>query len=70
MKAQEYTDANIPVPPDERLREQVLAEKKEWLETYAVCEAEGHTWEETADPENGTSTLDCSRCGEHQLLYW
>ena len=26
LKAQEYTDANIPVPPDERLREEVLAE--------------------------------------------
>lgn len=70
LKAQEYMDAQIPVPPEEQLRKQVMAEKRAWLETYAVCESEGHTWEENADPENGTSTLDCTRCGEHQLLYW
>lgn len=70
LKAQKYMDAQIPIPPDEQLRKQVLEEKREWLETYAVCESEGHAWEETADPENGTSTLDCTRCGEHQLLQW
>lgn len=70
LKAQEYEDAHMPVPPDEQLREQVIADKRAWLEVYAVCESEGHAWEEIADAENGTSDLDCTRCGEHHFLQW
>lgn len=35
-----------------------------------VCEAKGHLWKEQADPENGTSTLTCRRCGAEEHLRW
>ena len=60
--------AHTPVPSAELLWKQVIAEKRAWLEIYAVCEAVGHAWEETADPENGISDFDCARCGRHYLL--
>jgi len=68
LKSREYMDAHTPVPSAELLWKQVIAEKRAWLEIYAVCEAVGHAWEETADPENGISDFDCARCGRHYLL--
>lgn len=35
------------------------------------CEKNGHSWKESnADPESGTSELDCECCGEHHTLQW
>lgn len=45
-------------------------ERQQLLETMMVCEAKGHLWKETADPENGTSTLSCRRCGAEEHLQW
>ena len=37
----------------------------------AVCEKEGHLWQEgNADPENGTGDLECGRCCETITLKW
>lgn len=67
----EYQAQGLPVPPEEQLREEAIAEARKCLETMMVCEAKGHLWKEKdADPENGTSTLSCRRCGAQEHLQW
>ena len=66
----DYLAQGLPVPPEEQLREETIAEARKCLETMMICEAKGHLWKETADPENGTSTLSCRRCGAEEHLRW
>ena len=66
----DYCAQGLPVPSEEQLREEAAAEARKCLETMMVCEAKGHLWKETADPENGTSTLSCRRCGAEEHLRW
>ena len=66
----DYCAQGLPVPPEEQLREEAAAEARKCLETMMICEAKGHLWTETADPENGTSTLSCRRCGAVEHLRW
>ena len=66
----DYKAQGLPVPPMEQLRAEAAAEARKCLETMMVCEAKGHLWKETADPENGTSTLSCRRCGAEEHLQW
>ena len=67
----DYQSQGLPVPPMEQLREEAAAEARKCLETMMVCEAKGHLWKEKdADPENGTSTLSCRRCGAEEHLRW
>ena len=67
--AYDYQAQGLPVPPEEQLREEAIAEARKCLETMMVCEAKGHLWKEKdADPENGTSTLSCRRCGAEEHL--
>ncbi len=68
--AQDYRCQGLPVPPAERLREEAGAEARKCLEAVMVCETTGHLWKERADPENGTSTLTCRRCGTQEHLRW
>ena len=63
----DYKAQGLPVPPMEQLRAEAAAEARKCLETMMVCEAKGHLWKETADPENGTSTLSC---GAEEHLQW
>ena len=66
----DYKSQELPVPPMEQLRAEAAAEARRCLETMMICEAKGHLWKETADPENGTSTLSCRRCGAEEHLQW
>ena len=66
----DYKAQGLPVPTMEQLREEAAAEARKCLETMMVCEAKGHLWKEKADPENGTSTLSCRRCGAEEHLRW
>ena len=67
----EHMSQGLPVPPMEQLREEAAAEARKCLETMMICEAKGHLWKERdADPENGTSTLSCRRCGAEEHLRW
>ena len=67
----DYWAQGLPVPPEEQLREEAASEARKCLETMMVCEAKGHLWKEKdADPENGTSTLFCRRCGAEEHLRW
>ena len=66
----DYMSQGLPVPPMEQLREEAIAEARKCLETMMICEAKGHLWTERADPENGTSTLSCRRCGAEEHLRW
>ncbi|WP_300603957.1 hypothetical protein [uncultured Oscillibacter sp.] len=67
----DYQSQGLPVPPEEQLREEAAAEARKCIETMMICEAKGHLWnEKDADPENGTSTLYCSRCGVEEHLRW
>ena len=67
----DYWAQGLPVPPEEQLREEAAAEARKCLETMMICEAKGHLWKEKdADPENGTSTLSCRRCGAEEHLRW
>lgn len=67
----EYQSQGLPVPPEEQLREEAAADARKCLETMMICEARGHLWKEKdADPENGTSTLSCRRCGAEEYLRW
>lgn len=65
-----YRKIGLPVPPYEVLRAGETAEVRKCMETLMVCEAKGHLWKEQADPENGTSTLPCRRCGTEEHLKW
>lgn len=65
-----YKSQGLPVPTMEQLREEAAAEARKCLETMMACEAKGHLWKEKADPENGTSTLSCHRCGAEKHLRW
>lgn len=65
----DYQAQGLPVPPEEQLREEAIAEARKCLETMMVCEAKGHLWKEKdADSENGISTLYCRRCGAEEHL--
>lgn len=66
----DYKSQGLPMPTMEQLRAEVIAEARKCLETMMICEAKGHLWKETADPENGTSTLSCRRCGVEKHLRW
>ena len=66
----DYKSQGLPVPPMEQLRAEAAAEARRCLETMMICEAKGHLWKETADPENGTSTLSGRRCGAEEHLQW
>ncbi len=66
----DYHAQGLPVPPMEQLREEAAAEVRKCLEAMMICEVKGHLWKEKADPENGTSTLSCRRCGAEEHLRW
>ena len=67
----DYHAQGLPVPTMEQLREEAAAEARKCLEAMMICEAKGHLWKERdADPENGTSTLSCRRCGAEEHLRW
>lgn len=66
----DYKSQGLPMPTMEQLQAEVIAEARKCLETIMICEAKGHLWKETADPENGTSTLSCRRCGAEEHLRW
>ena len=67
----DYKSQGLPVPTMEQLREEAAAEARKCLEAMMICEAKGHLWKEKdADPENGTSTLSCRRCGAEEHLRW
>lgn len=68
--AQDYRLQHLPVPPEEHIREQAVSEARRCLEIMMTCESKGHLWKEKADPENGTSTLACRRCGADEHLRW
>ena len=66
----DYKSQGLPMLTMEQLQAEVIAEARKCLETIMICEAKGHLWKETADPENGTSTLSCRRCGAEEHLRW
>ena len=66
----DYKSQGLPMPTMEQLQAEVIAEARKCLETIMICEVKGHLWKETADPENGTSTLSCRRCGAEEHLRW
>lgn len=68
--AYDYEMQGLPVPDAEQLRKEAVGQAKECLKAVMICEAEGHLWKEYADPENGTSTLTCRRCGRVDELQW
>ncbi len=68
--AEEYRALRLPVPPYEVLRYGEAQEVRKCLKNLMICEAKGHLWKEKADPENGTSTLTCRRCGTEENLRW
>ena len=65
-----YRAMRLPVPPYEVLRCGEVQEVRKCLENLMICEAQGHLWKENAEPENGTSTLTCRRCGTEENLRW
>ncbi len=68
--ADAYRAMGLPVPSYEVLRAEETDEVRRCIENLMVCEAKGHLWTERADPENGTSTLSCRRCGAEEHLRW
>ena len=68
--ANDYRRLGLPVPSAKVLRDQEIAALRRAMETVMICEAKGHLWKEKADPENGTSTLTCRRCGAEEHLRW
>lgn len=68
--ARDYQSQGLPVPSTDQLREEAAGEARKCLEAVMACEAKGHLWKESADPENGTSGLTCRRCGATDHLQW
>ncbi len=68
--ANAYRELRLPVPPYEVLRAGETDEVRKCIEALMICKARGHLWQEQADPENGTSTLSCRRCGTQEHLQW
>ncbi len=66
----DYKMQGLPVPEKERLHAEAVSLNRECLKAIMTCEAKGHLWKEYADPENGTSTLICRRCGAQEDLQW
>lgn len=67
----DYKMQGLPVPEKERLHAEAVSLNRECLKAIMTCEAKGHLWKEKdADPENGTSTLACRRCGAEEHLRW
>lgn len=59
------------IPDDEKLNEMVKEQYIDIRRRQIYCENNGHAWRESnPDPENGTSDLECERCGEFHILYW
>jgi len=59
------------IPDDEKLNEMVKEQYIEIRRREIYCENNGHDWHESnPDPENGTSDLECERCGEFHTLHW
>ena len=51
----------------DRLKEIFIEQRRKEI----FCEKNGHSWQESnPDPENGTSDLECERCGEFHTLHW
>lgn len=55
---------------DDEIREYLIERHRAYVEKCMACEEQGHDWQETADPENGISEMDCQRCGETMTLSW
>lgn len=68
--ANDYRLQGLPIPPEDQLRQEAAIEAEKCLENILICERKGHLWKERADPENGTSTLSCRRCGAEEHLRW
>lgn len=67
----DYKMQGLPVPEKEQLHAEAVSLNRECLKAIMTCEASGHLWKEKdADPENGTSTLTCRRCGAEEHLRW
>ena len=66
----DYEMQGLPVPAQEQLHEEAVSLNRKCLKAIMTCEATGHLWKEHADPENGTSTLTCRRCGAEEHLRW
>ena len=66
----DYKMQGLPVPEKEQLHAEVVSLNRKCLKVIMTCEAKGHLWKEQADPENGTSTLTCRRCGAEEHLRW
>lgn len=59
----EYELRGRAVPSENALRKETLREKENWLECLARCKSKGHRWLETTAALDGTTVLECSRCG-------
>ena len=55
---------------DDEIRAFLIERHRAYVEKCMACEEQGHDWQETADPENGISELDCQKCGELITLSW
>lgn len=60
-----------PMPSDEESRRIILEERHKQLVAESLCESEGHDFIDiNADIENGSSDLDCQRCGYTHHCQW
>lgn len=67
----DFTEAMLTTTDSvDRIRNRLIQEQRGQLEQTAICNAEGHACENTADPENGISEMDCEHCGESMTLSW
>ena len=66
-----YQEEGVKVPPDDFIESVLVKRRREQLEKEIECEEEGHRGKETgADPENGTSDMECENCGMRDHIQW
>ena len=66
-----YQEEGMSVPSNDFIESVLVKRRREQLEKEIECEKEGHRWKETnADPENGTSDMECENCGMTDHIQW
>lgn len=71
IEIRQYQEEGKGTPSREYIEKILTQRKREQIEKEIECGKEGHHWNETgADPENGTSDMECQNCGMTGYIQW
>ena len=71
IEIRHYQEEGKGTPSREYIEKILTERRRQQIEKEIECEKEGHRWKETdADPENGTSDMECENCGMTGHIQW